>query len=339
MRFPIASRSSTRLSLPIVLLLSATAFACNIPVFRYALERWKPDLIEIVVFHPRVLSPGEQEQIKQLGSASSEPKGLANSQVVLIDTSGNELPEGASPEHGALWQRVAKVASNDVPYVVVQGNHARGPFTCWQGTLAEAVSSDLLQSPARAEVAKRLTTGHSIVWLVILSSDKKRNETVLTELRESCKQLGRTIEMPEGIGLPGSELFSEVPLLLEFSILQIQRDDPKEAFLLNVAKGFQPGAFEGDEPMIIPVFGRGRALEVIPASQFSPSLTEDLTLFLCGACSCQVKEQNPGFDLLLSVDWDTALFGEGGLRPPPAKKIGEGQFKEPTLLNIPSGRK
>ena len=323
----------------IFLLLSATAVSCNIPVFRYALERWKADLLEIVIFHSRDLSAEEQQQVAQLGGGTSEPKGLANSKVVLIRTNANQLPDSTAPEHRTLWNLISQQASGDKPYVVVRGNHARGPFNCWQGSLAQAVGSDLLQSPARAEIAKRLTSGHSIVWLVILSSDAKRNETVLDDLRESCKQLSRTIELPEGIGLPGSELFSEVPLLLEFSTLELKRDDPQEAFLLNVARGFQPSAFEGDEPMIIPVFGRGRALEVIPASQFNSRLTEDLTLFLCGACSCQVKEQNPGFDLLLSVDWDTALFGKGGLRPPPAKKVGEGQVKQPTLLNIPTGRK
>jgi len=63
------------------------------------------------------------------------------------------------------------------------------------------------------------------------------------------------------------------------------------------------------------MFGRGRALEVILANVAKPTLNEDLTSFLSGACSCQVKEQNPGFDLLLSVNWDGELHGEGGLLP------------------------
>src|SRR5579864_4110471 len=32
------------------LLLTGTAHACNIPVFRYALERWKPDPFDITVY-------------------------------------------------------------------------------------------------------------------------------------------------------------------------------------------------------------------------------------------------------------------------------------------------
>ena len=34
-------------------------------------------------------------------------------------------------------------------------------------------------------------------------------------------------------------------------------------------------------------------------------------MFLLGACSCQVKRMNPGWDLLLNVDWDGALQAIG----------------------------
>ncbi len=57
-------------------------------------------------------------------------------------------------------------------------------------------------------------------------------------------------------------------------------------------------------PVVVPVFGRGRALEVIPAADLTGSLIEDLTLYLSGPCSCQVKERNPGFDLLMATDWE-----------------------------------
>lgn len=30
----------------------------------------------------------------------------------------------------------------------------------------------------------------------------------------------------------------------------------------------------------------------------------DCMVFLAGACSCQVKDQNPGMDLLMSWDWE-----------------------------------
>jgi hypothetical protein len=44
-----------------------------------------------------------------------------------------------------------------------------------------------------------------------------------------------------------------------------------------------------------------------------PQVIEQAAKFLCGACSCLVKEQNPGFDLLLTSDWDS-IFAAGAPR-------------------------
>jgi hypothetical protein len=76
---------------------------------------------------------------------------------------------------------------------------------------------------------------------------------------------------------------------------------------------------------------------VIPSADVDSPLARDLTLFLAGACSCQVKEQNPGFDLLIDADWDSELFGAEGERPPPAKTVGD-RSSTPHLLSIPPGR-
>jgi hypothetical protein len=64
-----------------------------------------------------------------------------------------------------------------------------------------------------------------------------------------------------------------------------------------------------DEPIAFPVFGRGRVLQPL----IGAGLTLDNVMFdssyLCGACSCQVKEENPGIDLLVAAAWDAALRG------------------------------
>ena len=109
-----------------------------------------------------------------------------------------------------------------------------------------------------------------------------------------------------------------ISLLLQFSVLEIDPSNPKEQFLARLLTGFQAEAAASGEPLIAPVFGRGRALKVVPASQLDAELMEDLTVFLCGACSWQVKEQNPEFDLLLSTNWNTVLFSEGSEGLPPA---------------------
>lgn len=317
----------------LIFLLAVPAFACNIPVFRYALERWRTDKLELMVFTSGKLTNDQSQKIAKLEKQSVAAGGSANIEIRQIDTRKLDNVDAD------LWQSLQSADSKvAAPYVVVRGSHMKGPFYCWQGHADSANFDRLVDSPVRAQLAKKLLNGNSIVWLVIKSKREQANKELLAMLDEQIKALANKIELPEGIGLPGSELFSEVPLLLNYSVLEIDRDAEEESFLLGIAEGFQPEAFEEGEPLVMPVFGRGRALEVIPADQMTSALVRDLTQFLCAACSCQVKEQNPGFDLLLNVDWDTELFGEDGDQPPESAE-GLGQKRDKVYLQIPPGRK
>jgi hypothetical protein len=202
--------------------------------------------------------------------------------------------------------------------------------------LAEAVSADLFDSPVRRRLRRRLLDGHSVVWLVVQSDNAAKTQRVTSRLEQQLARLPQQIQLPEGIGLPGSELYADVPLVLKFSVLTIDPADPRERFLVQLLTGLRQQAFDAGEPLLVPVFGRGRALEVIPGEDLQGPLAGDLTRFLCGACSCQVKEQNPGFDLLMTVDWDHELFGDSEQRPP--KQAGSRAANAPVLVPIPPGR-
>jgi hypothetical protein len=87
------------------------------------------------------------------------------------------------------------------------------------------------------------------------------------------------------------------------------------------------------------VFGRGRALEGLPASKMNAASIQAASAYLCGECSCQVKDQNPGVDLILNVSWEERL--EGNLvmleKPlPPLSGFGVGAVAEPASLPAPA---
>lgn len=317
------------------LLLPATiVVACNIPVFRYALERWKSDDYEVVVFHERELDDTQAKWAGDLSDATIGQGGRANAGVSMCNVgSGND------PDHVALWKSITAGSKEAaVPYVSVQlkSNHGR-TIDAWHGPLASAMKFDLFDSPARREIAKRLLNGHSIVWLLLKSGDSSADAAASELLKRQCNELESFIKLPEGIGVPGSELYSEVPLFVKFSFLEIDRESTDEQFLIHLLDHFHADEAKAKQPLIAPVFGRGRMLEVIPGSTFTPELMRDLTMFMSGACSCQVKDRNPGIDLLMTRNWDTELFGENGMRPPINSNSPVGT--EPTILAVPPGRK
>lgn len=301
----------------------APASACNVPVFRYALERWQPDAYRITVTCEGRLSAEDQSWVDGLRASSVEQGGSLNCTVTVDagDSGSQSENEAAAPQ--------ARVS------IELPAGRGRS-LTVFAGPLAEVRDIGLQKSPVRDELVRRLLSGDSAVWLVVKGRDAKPHARVMNVLENELERLGDALPFPEGVGEPGSELFSEVPLTIRFSVLEVDPADPRERFLVHLLTGFRQDAVERGESLVVPVFGRGRALEVIPAERVGPALVEQLSGFLCGACSCQVKDSNPGFDLLLSVPWEARLFEAGAPIPPPAAAGGDRASS--TLVPIPPGR-
>jgi hypothetical protein len=99
---------------------------------------------------------------------------------------------------------------------------------------------------------------------------------------------------------------------ISFATVRLAASDPAEKLLIDLLTNGEPIT----EPSLYPLFGRGRVLGQFGTSKVDKGLLEETATFLCAACSCQVKAQNPGFDLLLKVNWNS-IFGED-TAPPPA---------------------
>jgi len=151
-------------------------------------------------------------------------------------------------------------------------------------------------------------------------------------LTEQFPTLMEEIELPAGVGLPGSELLARIPLGVRFSLLEVAADSGLRR--TAVARSAQP--VDEQTTLVVPVFGRGRGAQVLTAEELDADVIADLSRFLCGACSCQVKQLNPGFDLLLPVSWDERLYGDDV----PAEVLADAtatNADEPTLVAIPAG--
>lgn len=315
----------------LVLLAASISAACNIPVFRYALERWHPDKTELIAFVDESLTKEDKSFLKKLEDAAATSDGSANIEL----TRATPTKPG---EHAEVWKSASAEDKPSLPYFVFRTKVKERPVISWQGSGVQSASdAKLLDSPARQELRKRLLKGDSIVWLMVKSEDKEKNASIRKLLTNEFAKLEKEIKLPDGVGEPGSELYADVPLLLSFSLLEIDPADPAESYLVNLLTGFHPDAVEEGTPLVAPVFGRGRVLEVLPVDTVNDKLVKELTVFLCGACSCKVKGLNPGFDLLMTANWDEDLFGVDGERP--NDNAAEDETPLPVLITIPPGRK
>ncbi|MHC4680903.1 MAG: hypothetical protein ACYTEK_19655, partial [Planctomycetota bacterium] len=110
-----------------------------------------------------------------------------------------------------------------------------------------------------------------------------------------------TPALAEELEMPG--------LSFEFSTLSLSRSDPNEQFLLAMLLNSEPDLDEyAGEPILFPVFGRGRALYALVGEGINTDNIREAVGFLTGPCGCEVKMLNPGVDLLMAFNWDAAVM-------------------------------
>lgn len=307
---PSYSKPFSRPALLSLLVLQVIGFvvlvhACQVPVFRYALERWTPDNYRVV------LTPGAEGWTGEEKEALDLLTSLARSKDVPVNLTVQE-GEGSSGSPGGTMELFYPGYN---PGVVIS--------PIWKGPLTKKHVRSLLDSPVRRELARRILEGQSAVWLIVESGNEESDAAAEALLKEASQYAGDKLEIPEGVvgrdeieagePLPLDQenvLQSDVPLKIEFSVLRVGRDDPAEQLFLPMLLNLEDDLHEWtSEPMAFPVFGRGRVLEPLIAKGIArANVLEDLG-YLCGACSCEVKDQNPGMDLLLSANWDAAIEG------------------------------
>ena len=300
------------------------AAACNVPVFRYALERWEADPYEIVVFHREPLTV-EQEVILA-GMEKAGRDGTANLTVNRVNLAG-EVP----PPLRLLWNAQENPTS---PWMVARyPRQSRIENPAWAGPLTAETVGALLDSPARRDLARKLLRGDAVVWLLLESGDRERDDEAGRLIEAESGKLQQTLKLPEPSTLD-PPMNANVPLKIAISIVRVARSDPAERMLVNLLLNRNPKLATGKEAMLFPIFGRGRAIPPAIGPEIRAEALLEMAEFLTGPCSCQVKEMNPGYDLLLTANWSSLIGYQELQLPEPPPLVSMSQFAATAASNV-----
>jgi len=277
--------------------------ACTVPVFRYALEQWAPDCYQIVVYYDGALSEDDRATIDWLKARISDDKFPANLKVRIVDVSA--APAEAAPPPAKL------------PAIVVcypmKGKNAP---VVWSGPLNDNTARILVASPARRKVAERILGGDSAVWVLVESGDREKDDAAAAALQTQLEKLEKSLQAPQVsdddmIAYGIAQTQSNIPMKVSFSLVRVSRADPDEEIFVQMLLRSESDLHEyADQPMAFPIFGRGRILYALVGRGINKANVEDTCGFIANPCSCLVKAQNPGIDLLMAADWDGAIKGE-----------------------------
>lgn len=285
---------------PCLLFLFATYMhACQVPVFRYALERWQPDPYEAIIVHRGTLTEKQKQLAAQLQDIQYDEKAPLNLVTSILD-----LDKATKEELGKLH---GHYPDDQLPKLVV--NY---PFyypvkrSAWEGKLSAENVKAVIDSPVRKQIVKRLLDGESAIWILIECGNKEKDEAAAKLIAEQLKINQKELKLPEQETLENDEFFREettIKLRLAFSMISVSRQDAAEGIFLQTLLNSEKD-LPTDEPIAIPVFGRGRSYYALVGKGINEKNMGEDCRFLTGPCSCRVKVENPGVDLLFAVDWD-----------------------------------
>jgi hypothetical protein len=304
----------------VVFLLPQPAIGCTIPVFRYALEKWELATHEIVVFHKGALP-------EDVGKAWSKTPIKANVDFTLVDLDGT-----VDAKMQKLWAKEGKDAKT--PWMFVRYPIPRQEsMILWAGPCTKENVLAVLDSPKRQEILGHLKRGVSSVFVLLTSGDEKADKAVHDMALKELQSLEKKIKLPEQ-SKDGPQIKLPLPLKVELPIVVVDRSRPEEAAFIKMLLMTDEDLDKVKSPMLFPIFGRGRILgSLVNTADRGNELTEkqvmEVTKFLCRECSCQVKDLNPGVDMLLAANWEeifNKMFADEKDAKPGEKKL---ELKKP----------
>ena len=93
---------------------------------------------------------------------------------------------------------------------------------------------------------------------------------------------------------------------VSFPIVTVSAGSAEESVLISMITGLQDISSIKD-PIVIPVFGRGRALTTFTGDEIDKDLIYNVMSFLLSPCACQIKMASPGTDMLIKANWQKSF--------------------------------
>ena len=284
----------------------AVAAACDTPVYRYAMYNWATVPYRVFYVHDRPADEKDADvnrSLVELGAATP-PVNVALEDVDVSDPTRLErLPKPVQE----AWQQRDKDAG--AMHVVLSPWDA----TLLAGRLDAAALRAMADSPARTKMGELLDEGNAAVLILLAGENEEDNRQAEKVARAVIDQAAAIARAASGdapdeaeAGEDDSDVANsdKADADVAVALLTVKRTDPAETWFVRNLMAIEPDlAKYAAEPMLFAAYGRGRTM--------MPYIGKGITLdnlgrcltYLTGPCSCMVKAENPGADLLVRWDW------------------------------------
>jgi len=281
------------------------ARACDTPVYRFAMYNWRY-VAPYQVFYMYRGQPDEADRAanETLEALAANLPAAANVTLTSVNVDDEAELESLPGVVREAWRNLPKTSQ---PVHLIFTPH---------GTLLDAKRLDvqevraLVDSPGRTKLSQLLQQGHAGVLIVLTGASDEENSAVEEVVTEVIRR-GAAGEIVPFSLIPPVDDAADLDLQTDDAApdvgrLTVRRDDPDERWFVRMLLHVEADLAEDQRPMVFPAYGRGRVMEPYLAGGVTVENLSEAVAFVTGACSCEVKEQNPGMDLLTHWDWEAA---------------------------------
>ena len=149
--------------------------ACDVPVFRYALERWERDLYKVFELHRGELNASDQALVEELNKNTIGYGGNTNLICYPVDLDDAKKAKDLYDSHEELKDFEV---GDKAEMVLLYPGSTRVFKAIWEGPLNKQNVDELLHSKATGELMKGVLQGYSATFLLMESGDKAKDGTL-----------------------------------------------------------------------------------------------------------------------------------------------------------------
>lgn len=143
---------------------------------------------------------------------------------------------------------------------------------------------NLLSSASRDKIAAELKKGKLCVMVYLQSGIKEKDDKGLNTLKKTI----------------AASPFGEI-----IPVMELSRTNENEMHFVNMLLNVESDLKNIKEPMLFGVFARFKSLEPLLAGGITEENINLMINFLTADCSCLIKDDLPGTDILYTNKWDS----------------------------------
>lgn len=143
---------------------------------------------------------------------------------------------------------------------------------------------NLISSPVRDKIAGELKAGKLCVILYLKTDIKEKDDNGIKEIRKAI----------------AASPFGEI-----IPVIELNRNNTEESHFISMLLNVEDDLRGIKEPMLFGIFGRFKALEPLLAGGITEENINLMIDFLTADCSCLIKDDLPGTDILYINKWES----------------------------------